>query len=133
MEGLAASAPDVVAAWNGWTKGRSSAFVARCAGGQAPVVPRGSPRSLPRVPTVVPNVPGRADADREALLRRIATSQRIVDRAARSIAGHELEPCPLDHPLVGRLCCGEWLLFAGVHDMMHIAQLERLTRSVAAR
>ncbi len=50
---------------------------------------------------VVPGVPGDDDATREHLLRRIATSQRIVDRAARTIAGHETDPCPLDHPLVG--------------------------------
>jgi hypothetical protein len=77
-------------------------------------------------PTVVPGVPGAAGADRADLLRRLAASSRIVARAARSIAGHETEPCPLDHPLVGRLRCGEWLLFAGVHDLMHLEQLERL-------
>jgi hypothetical protein len=77
-------------------------------------------------PTVVPGVPGAADAGRDALLRRIATSQRLVARAARTIAGHETDPCPLEHPLVGRLRCGEWLLFAGVHDLMHLDQLEHL-------
>jgi len=77
-------------------------------------------------PVVVPGVPGAADADRAALLGRIATSQRIVARAARSLVGHELDPCPLDHPLVGHLRCGEWLLFAGVHDLMHLGQLHRI-------
>ena len=77
-------------------------------------------------PAVVPGVPGPADAPRAELLRRIALSQRIVERGARSIAGHETDPCPLEHPLVGRLRCGEWLLFAGVHDLMHLDQLERL-------
>jgi hypothetical protein len=77
-------------------------------------------------PAVVPGVPGPADADRPALLRRLATSQRVVERAARSVAGHELDPCPLEHPLVGRLRCGEWLLFAGVHDLMHLDQLDRI-------
>lgn len=77
-------------------------------------------------PRVVPGVPGPADADRLTLMRRIAQSQRIVERAARTVAGHETEPCPLDHPLVGRLRCGEWLLFAGVHDLMHLAQLHGL-------
>ena len=46
--------------------------------------------------------------------------------SADAIAGHESEPCPLDHPLVGRLRCGEWLLFAGVHDLMHLEQLHGL-------
>lgn len=78
-------------------------------------------------PSVVPGVPGPADATREELLRKIAQSQRVVERAARSVAGHEADPCPLDHPLVGRLRCGEWLLFAGVHDLMHLEQLHGLT------
>jgi len=78
-------------------------------------------------PTVVPGIPGSADADRPTLLRKIAQSQRLVERAARTVAGHETELCPLDHPLVGRLRCGEWLLFAGVHDLMHLDQLHGLT------
>lgn len=77
-------------------------------------------------PTVIPGVPGPAAANRDDLLRKIAQSRRLVERAARAVAGHETEPCPLDHPLVGRLRCGEWLLFAGVHDVMHLEQLERL-------
>lgn len=72
---------------------------------------------------VVPGVPGPADSDREALLRRIAQSQRFVERSARTVAGHESEPCPLEHPEVGQLRCGEWLFFAGVHDLMHLEQL----------
>lgn len=78
-------------------------------------------------PRVVPGVPGPADADPATLVRKIAQSQRIVERAARTVAGHETEVCPLDHPLVGRLRCGEWLLFAGVHDLMHLDQLQRIT------
>ncbi len=77
-------------------------------------------------PTVVQGVPGPIDADRDVLLGRIATSQRIIARSARSVVGHESDPCPLDHPLVGRLRCGEWLLFAGVHDLMHLEQLHRI-------
>jgi hypothetical protein len=77
-------------------------------------------------PRVVPGIPGPADAPRQQLLRRLATSQRMVERAARAITGHETDPCPLEHPLVGRLRCGEWLLFAGVHDLMHLEQLEAL-------
>ena len=82
----------------------------------------------PDAPRVVPGVPGPADADRATLLRKIAQSQRIVERAARTVAGHETEPCPLDHPLVGKLRCGEWLLFAGVHDLMHLEQLHTMMR-----
>lgn len=78
-------------------------------------------------PTVVPGVPGPAGADRPTLVRKIAQSQRLIERSARSVAGHETEPCPLDHPLVGRLRCGEWLVFAGVHDLMHLAQLHALS------
>ena len=81
--------------------------------------------------TVVPGVPGARDVPREALVRRVAASQRIVERAARSIAGHEEDPCPLEHPLVGRLRCGEWLLFAGVHDLMHLEQLHGIATAFA--
>ncbi|TAK01604.1 MAG: DinB family protein [Chloroflexota bacterium] len=74
-------------------------------------------------PAVVQGIPGERGLGREALARRIAVSQRVVERAARSIAGHEADPCPLVHPQVGRLRCGEWLFFAGVHDLMHLEQL----------
>lgn len=83
-------------------------------------------------PTVVPSVPGSPHATREELIRRLATSQRIVERSARTIAGHETDPCLLEHPLVGRLRCGEWLLFAGVHDLMHLEQLHRLAETAPA-
>jgi hypothetical protein len=77
-------------------------------------------------PVVVPGIPGSPRASREELRRRIASSQRTIERAARTIEGHETEACPLEHPLVGRLRCGEWLLFAGVHDLMHLEQLHEL-------
>jgi len=77
-------------------------------------------------PPVVPGVPGKAGARRDELCRRIAASQRVIEQAARTIKGHETDPCPLEHPLVGRLRCGEWLLFAGVHDLMHLEQLHEL-------
>jgi hypothetical protein len=83
-------------------------------------------------PTVVPGVPGPRDAGSGDLRMRLAMSQRFIERAAERIAGHELESCPLEHPLVGRLRCGEWLLFAGVHDLMHVEQLERLVQPVGA-
>jgi hypothetical protein len=75
---------------------------------------------------VVPGVPGSPSAAREALLDRLARSQRLVERAAERVAGHEADPCPLDHPWVGRLRCGEWVLFAGVHDLMHLEQLHAI-------
>ena len=77
-------------------------------------------------PAVVPGIPGDASATRDHLRRRIAISQRSIERSARSIEGHETDPCPLEHPLVGRLRCGEWLLFAGVHDLMHLEQLHAI-------
>jgi hypothetical protein len=83
-------------------------------------------------PPVVPGVPGEPGAPRDQLRRRIVSSQRAVERAARTIQGHELEPCPLEHPWVGRLRCGEWLLFAGVHDLMHLEQLRGIEAQLAA-
>jgi len=82
-------------------------------------------------PTVVPSVPGPNTADRDELIRKLEQSQRIIVRSAGHVAGHEDEPCPLDHPLVGRLRCGEWLLFAGVHDVMHLEQLHRIAVGMA--
>jgi hypothetical protein len=82
-------------------------------------------------PQVRPGIPGPADADLETLLLLLAKSRRSVAASADAIAGHEAEPCPLDHPLVGRLRCGEWLLFAGVHDLMHLRQLHRLRDTAA--
>jgi hypothetical protein len=84
-------------------------------------------------PAVVQGIPGQRGLGREALARRIAVSQRIVERAAGSIAGHEEDPCPLVHPQVGRLRCGEWLLFAGVHDLTHLEQLHGIAAGFAAR
>jgi len=83
-------------------------------------------------PTVVPGVAGPAGATSEALRASLARSQRFIERAAARIAGHESDRCGLQHPLVGHFPCGGWLLFAGVHDLMHIDQLERLVVSEAA-
>ena len=83
-------------------------------------------------PTVVPSVPGPLGATRADLVRKVAQSQRIVARSAAQIAGHEEQPCPLDHPLVGRLRCGEWLLFAGVHDVMHLEQLHLIAADLTS-
>ncbi|HEX6656095.1 MAG TPA: DinB family protein [Candidatus Limnocylindria bacterium] len=77
-------------------------------------------------PVVRPGIPGPADASRELLGTYLAKSRRSMALSAAAIAGHETEPCPLDHPLVGFLRCGEWLLFAGVHDLMHLEQLHAL-------
>ncbi len=90
-------------------------------------------RFPPDAPVVVPGIPGARDAAREDLVRKLRQSQRLIARAALSIQGHELDPCPLEHPLVGRLRCGEWLLFAGVHDLMHLEQLHGLEAGAAPK
>ena len=77
-------------------------------------------------PRVVPSVPGSAGDGRDALVAKLERSRRLIARSAAAVAGHETDPCPLDHPLVGRLRCGEWLLFAGVHDVMHLEQLHAI-------
>ena len=83
-------------------------------------------------PRVVPGIPGPADATLDTLLTLLAKSRRSLATSAEAIAGHEADPCPLDHPLVGHLRCGEWLLFAGVHDLMHLRQLHGLRASPGA-
>jgi hypothetical protein len=77
-------------------------------------------------PAVRPGIPGRPDASREELLALLDKSRRSLRQSAAKIAGHETERCPLEHPLIGRLRCGEWLLFVGVHDLMHLEQLHDL-------
>jgi len=77
-------------------------------------------------PIVTPGVPGPADATIERLLLLLEKSRRSMAESAVAITGHETEPCPLEHPLTGRLRCGEWLLWAGAHDMMHLEQLHRI-------
>jgi DinB superfamily len=77
-------------------------------------------------PVVRPGIPGPADASRALLQTYLDKSRRSMATSAAAIAGHETDPCPLDHPLVGHLRCGGWLLFAGVHDVMHLEQLHRL-------
>ena len=62
----------------------------------------------------------------------LGKSRRSLATSAEAIAGHESEPCPLDHPLVGHLRCGEWFLFAGVHDLMHLEQLHGSRRAAAS-
>lgn len=78
-------------------------------------------------PVVTPGIPGPAEADRETLLMLLGKSRRSMALSAAAIAGHETDPCPLDHPLIGsQLRCGEWLLFCGVHDLMHLEQIHDL-------
>jgi hypothetical protein len=79
-----------------------------------------------RPPVVTPSVPGRADATREELLVLLDKSRRGVREAAARIEGHETRRCRLEHPLIGHLRCGEWLLWVGVHDCTHLEQLHRL-------
>ena len=85
-----------------------------------------------RPPTVTPSIPGRADATREELGVLLAKSARAIRDAASRIEGHELRRCGLEHPLVGHLRCGDWLLFVGIHDLMHLEQLHRLRETDAS-
>ncbi len=87
--------------------------------------PRGAPK-------VVPGIPGPEGASRDEIVRRLRRSQEVIERSVGAITGHETDPCPLEHPLVGRLRCGEWVLFAGVHDLMHLEQLEGIAARLAA-
>jgi len=77
-------------------------------------------------PRVTPGVPGRPDADRAELLAYLEKSRRAIRDAAARIEGHERQRCGMDHPWIGHLRCGEWLLFLGIHDCMHLEQLDRL-------
>jgi hypothetical protein len=82
-------------------------------------------------PVVRPSVPGRADATRNELLTLLHKSRRSLRDSAATIHGNETKACPLEHPLVGRLRCGEWLIFVGVHDLLHLEQLHRLAATAS--
>jgi hypothetical protein len=82
-------------------------------------------------PVVTPGIPGRADATREELAVLLEKSGRAIRRAAERIHGHERQRCGMPHPLVGRLRCGEWLLFLGIHDCMHLEQMSNLMEADA--
>jgi hypothetical protein len=84
-----------------------------------------------RPPTVTPSVPGRPDATREELLVLLDKSRRALREAAARIEGYELQRCRLDHPLIGHLRCGDWLMFVGIHDLMHLEQLHGLSEADA--
>lgn len=115
-----------------WTVAEAIGHDAHARGGLATAAALAAAGRWPAdTPAVVPGVPGSSGASREDLRRRMALSQRVIERAARTIEGHETDPCPLEHPLVGRLRCGEWLLFAGVHDLMHLEQLHGIEAALA--
>ena len=77
-------------------------------------------------PRVTPGIPGSPDASRETLATLLVKSRASMARSAALIAGRETQRCPLEHPTVGRLRCGGWLMWTGVHDLMHLEQLERI-------
>jgi hypothetical protein len=81
---------------------------------------------------VTPSVPGPADASVDELLALLDKSRAGLRLAAERIAGHELNRCRMDHPLVGHLRCGDWLVFVGIHDLMHLEQLDKLAARVDA-
>ena len=85
-----------------------------------------------RPPVVTPSVPGHADATLDELLTLLDKSRRSIREAAARIEGNETRRCRVEHPLVGRLRCGEWLLFIGIHDVMHLEQLHRLRAAADA-
>ncbi|MGH2402738.1 MAG: DinB family protein [Candidatus Limnocylindria bacterium] len=85
-----------------------------------------------RPPTVTASVPGPADATPDLLLALLEKSRAAIRTAAGRIESHELDRCRMRHPLIGHLRCGDWLLFIGIHDLMHLEQLDRLRETDAA-
>lgn len=84
-----------------------------------------------RPPVVTPSVPGRSDASIEDLVVLLDKSRAAIRLAAGRIEGSEENRCRMRHPLVGHLRCGDWLLFIGIHDLMHLEQLTRLREADA--
>jgi hypothetical protein len=134
IERLADEALELTGGEGGWNVAETVGHVASARAGLVFAAGLAASGRWPAdAPTVVPGVPGPPAADRDELVRTLERSQRIIVRSAVRIAGHETDPCPLDHPLVGKLRCGEWLFFAGVHDLMHIEQLEAIAERLAGR
>jgi len=86
----------------------------------------GAPWPEVDAPVVTPSIPGPADTSRDRLRAHLDRSRLAIREAGAKIAGHETQRCGMAHPLIGRLRCGEWLLFVGVHDCMHLEQLHSL-------
>jgi hypothetical protein len=84
-------------------------------------------------PHATPGIPGPADATRDALLTLLDKSRRSMRESAQRIAGHETQRCRLEGSPIGKLRCGEWLLWVGVHDLMHLEQLEQAVKHAAAQ
>jgi hypothetical protein len=82
-------------------------------------------------PRATPGIPGPADATRELLLTLLDKSQRSMRDSAFRISGHETDRCRLEGSPIGKLRCGEWLLWVGVHDLMHLDQLAQAVWSQA--
>lgn len=134
VEGLAEDALVLPRGEGGWNVAETVGHVATARSGLVLAAGLAASGRWPAdAPTVVPGVPGPPSADRGELVRQINRSRRIIARTAARIAGHETDPCPLVHPLVGKLRCGEWLFFAGVHDLMHLEQLEAIAKRRAGR
>jgi hypothetical protein len=79
-------------------------------------------------PRATPGIAGPADATRETLLMLLDKSQRSMRESALRIRGHETDRCRLEGSPIGKLRCGEWLLWVGVHDLMHLDQLADAVR-----
>jgi hypothetical protein len=84
------------------------------------------PEAGERQPVVTPSIPGRPDASVDELIALLDKSRLAIREAAGEIAGHELDRCRMRHPWIGHLRCGDWLLFVGIHDLMHLEQLDKL-------
>ena len=83
------------------------------------------PEERPPVSHAVGARPARGDPVDE-LLVLLDKSRVAIRTAAGRIEGHELGRRRMRHPLIGHLRCGDWLLFVGMHDLMHLEQLHGL-------
>ena len=85
-------------------------------------------------PSVVPGIPGAADADRPDAPAQ--DRPEPADRRARGTDGRGARDGAVPAGIIrrsGRLRCGEWLVFAGVHDLMHLEQLHDLLSTIGTR
>ena len=83
-------------------------------------------------PRATAGIPGPPDASVDQLLSLLQKSRDAQRAASEKLAGHETDRCDLEGTPIGQLRCGEWLLWVGVHDLMHLEQLHRIVERHAA-
>ena len=66
--------------------------------------------------------------EQESLARLQASREKLLE-AMKGLAAHDLSRVSFPHPLLGPLNGYQWLMIAGLHEMRHAAQIDRIKSS----